>query len=517
MSHGLPFSLEMEKSASLKPRATSGALFTGAAQIVKLLVQFASAVVLSRLLEPKDFGAVAMVAPLVAFVGLFQDFGLNQATVQKSELTHHEASLLFWVNVGFSFFLAGGLAAAAPLLSTFFRSTELTELIIAYACLLAVNSLGAQHGAILWRQMRFGALALADGGSAVVGFVATALAALIWPSYWALFIGSVCSALFGLIVLWQATRWAPSLPQPQSSLRSMLSFGAGLTGFNIVNFFARNLDNILIGRGFGDAVLGYYDRAYKLLLFPLQQINFPLARVLLPMLARLQSNADRYRSAYLRTLRLVLILTLPGVAFLIDYSGFVIPLLLGEQWRDAVLIFAWLGFAGLVQPLNNLSGALYISQGRTHELAAYGVLLSAIPIISFFIGLPFGVIGVAAAYALAEVLKTPLVWWAATRKGPVTLRDIIDTVTPNAVATAASFAAMAALQQIASGSLLSAVLGALLSYLTTVAVLACFAGGRAAMRDLLEIMTQHMLQPLRATLARLRRPREARAADIDRS
>jgi PST family polysaccharide transporter len=517
MTRDLPFSPGREKSATLGARATSGALLTGAAQGIKLAVQIASAVVLSRLLEPKDFGAVAMVWPVVAFIGLFQDFGLNQATVQKPDLTHGEASLLFWINVGLSVLLAFGLVAAAPVVSAFFRAPELSDLVIAYAGLFAVNSLGAQHGALLTRSMRFGALALADGGSVVVGFLVTALVAVVWPSYWAFFIGSAGSALFGLAVMWRSHPWTPSLPRPERSLRSMLGFGAGLTGFNIVNFLARNLDNILIGRAFGDSVLGYYDRAYKLLLFPLQQINFPLARVLLPMLARLQSDAPRYRSAYLRTLRLALISTLPGVAFSIVHAGSVIPLLLGEQWREAVEIFAWLGFASLVQPLNNLSGALYVSQGRTQEFAAYGFILSAIPILSFFLGLPFGVTGVAAAYAIAEVAKTPLVWWAATRKGPVSLRDIVETVTPNVAATAASFAALLALRAVSLDSLLSCALGAVLSYLATVAVLACFPGGRAAMRDLVEIATRHMIEPLRAALTRLRARRAATTADLDRS
>jgi PST family polysaccharide transporter len=140
---------------------------------------------------------------------------------------------------------------------------------------------------------------------------------------------------------------------------------------------------------------------------------------------------------------------------------------------------------GLVQPLNNLSGALYLSQARTGEFAFFGVILSGIPIIAFFVGLSYGVLGVAAAYALAETLKTPLAWWAATRSGPVRLRDITRTVEPNAISMAASFAAVFSLHHfVRLMPRVATLLGASVSYFTTMLVLGLFDSGRRTMRDL---------------------------------
>ena len=128
-----------------------------------------------------------------------------------------------------------------------------------------------------------------------------------------------------------------------------MSFGANLTGFNLVNFFARNLDNILIGKYSGAVELGFYDRAYKLLLFPIQNIITPLSRVMIPLLSRIQDDKPRFRDLYLQTLWVLAFVTIPGVAALICTSEQVVAILFGAKWQAVAPIFVWLGLAGLVQ------------------------------------------------------------------------------------------------------------------------------------------------------------------------
>ena len=99
-----------------------------------------------------------------------------------------------------------------------------------------------------------------------------------------------------------------------------MKFGSGVSGFNIVNYFARNADNLLIGKFYGSEQLGYYDRAYRLLLFPMSQILGPLGRVVLPLLARLQSDPQRYRKVYIEAVSLLMMATQPGLVFLIIFA-----------------------------------------------------------------------------------------------------------------------------------------------------------------------------------------------------
>src|SRR3546814_1840897 len=141
-------------------------------------------------------------------------------------------------------------------------------------------------------------------------------------------------AAFVCAGLWYISYWRPHLALAIGESRSRLHFGRGLAGFNILNFISRNADNVLIGRFTSATQLGYYDRAYKLLLFPLSQINNPVGRVLIPILSRLVDQPERYRQAYLRAVGQLLLFTIPGVGFLITNAEQLVPAVLGPQWRS---------------------------------------------------------------------------------------------------------------------------------------------------------------------------------------
>src|SRR4029077_17468142 len=101
----------------------------------------------------------------------------------------------------------------------------------------------------------------------------------------------------------------------RSGVRSMLLFGGNLTGFSVINYWARNLDNLLIGRVWGAAQLGLYSRAYQLLLLPVNQITVPITAVAMPALSRLVDSPERYRRAYVRILAKLAMVTMPLMAF----------------------------------------------------------------------------------------------------------------------------------------------------------------------------------------------------------
>ena len=271
----------------------------------------------------------------------------------------------------------------------------------------------------------------------------------------------------------------------------MVRLGAGITGYNVFTFIARNLDNVLIGRVWGDTPLGLYDRAYKLLLFPLLQINGPLGRVMLPMLARLRTNGERYRSVYLRAVNQLLLVTQPGIVFAIATADIFVPILLGEQWRAAAPIFQWLGLAALLQPISLTTNWLFISQGRSRAYASWGAFNAVTCAVAFCAGLPWGPIGVAAAYSISQVLlRTPVLLWMATRTGPVRLLDLCSIGTMHALASAVSFTAIVVLRFTITLDGIPALAAFLcLSYALTVLVLALIPSGRMALRECISIVT----------------------------
>jgi polysaccharide transporter, PST family len=430
---------------AMRARAASGAVLTGAAQIYRTGVNFFSTVLLARLLTPADFGLIAMVGSCVGIVGVLQDLGLNQAIIQRQVISRAQLSALFWLSVASSLVLAVSLALCAPGIAWFFKESRLTLLAVAFAGVVALGGTQSVQLVLLNREFRFKALAVIDVLAATAGATAGVTMAWLTLSYWSLFVSSLASAIMSVACVWLMCSFRPGRPSFEGDFREIVHFGSGVSGFHFVNYFARNADNILIGRFYGSEALGLYDRAYRFLLFPLSQILSPLGRVLLPLLARLQSEPERYRKAYIEAITLLMSAAQPGLIFSIVFAQDVFLILFGPKWTAAVPVFQWLAVAGLSQIMTSTLGWLFLSQGRGGDFFKIGVFASSFTVASFIVGLPWGPLGVAVAYAISNyIILVPVIWWSC-RRGPISPHDLFIAGLPHAIATGVSALTMIAI------------------------------------------------------------------------
>jgi PST family polysaccharide transporter len=428
--------MKLTNKASNRAQATAGALFVGAAQVYRVGLSFLSSIFLVRLLTPTDFGLIAMVSSCVALVSLIQDLGLNQATIQREQISQPQMSALFWLSVGFSLILAMVLALCAPAVAWFFNDSRLTALTIAFACLVLLGGCQSQQLALLNRELRFKTLAGIDVVAVTVSTIASVGIAWLTSSYWALYIASAASTVASLVCAWTLGSFRLGSPSFEGDFKDILRFASGVSGFNIVNYFARNADNVLIGKFYGGEQLGFYDRAYRLLLFPISQILAPLGRVMLPLLARLQTDPDRYRKAYSESISLLMMASQPGIVFVTVFAHEVFQILFGSHWLPAAPIFQWLGVCSLHQVAMSTFGWLFLSQGRGGDFFKIGSFNATISVASFVVGLPWGPLGVAIAYTIVNyTVLLPVTWWCTGLKGPVSTRYLITTSLPHGVAT----------------------------------------------------------------------------------
>jgi len=425
--------------ADLGRRSARGGAVALSAQVLKFVISTAATIVLARMLTPQDYGLIGMVVIITNFVGMFQYLGLSTATVKWAELSHPQVSTLFWINAGLSAAIMVVTVACGPLLAWFYKEPRLIGITAGYAVSILLTGLYIQHEAILMRQMRFAAVAIVEIGAITFGLGAAIVAAWYGAGYWALVVNMLAMTVAMLVGLWVACGWWPGLPVRGSGVRSMLSYGGDLTGFNFMTYFARNLDNALIGRFWGAYQLGVYSRAYQMLLTPMQQINSPLIAVAIPALSRLADSPDRYRAAYVKILEKIAMITMPGVAFMIATSDWLVLFLLGPQWRESGRIFMLLGVAAIIQPVSRTALWLFTTQGRSREIFKWGVLSAVIAVLSILGGLRWGAIGVAASYAVTDLcISTPLLFWYVGRRGPVRQSDIYRTMAPAAGASVCS-------------------------------------------------------------------------------
>lgn len=399
---------------TLSHTASRGAAVTASGLWLKTLIQLVSTMVLARLLDPGDFGLIAMIMAIVGVADLVRDFGMTGAIIQARVLSVKQWSSLLW----FSLLLGGVLtivvAVSAPLIAALYDEQRLVILTLAIAPTLLLNAIAMPMQAAAQRDMRFGTLAMIDIVAMVVGVVLSVIAAFLGFGVWSLVILAGAGQVYRLIALWVTTRlhWGP--PQISREVRPLLATGGSIFGVQLLNYAARNMDNVVIGAQLGPAALGQYSRAYSLFLLPQQQLNGPIGRVALPVLSRLQDDAERYRRYVRGSMTIIGYLSLPTYAIAAAVASPLIAVLLGPGWEAAASAFALLAIAGMAQAIGNVQGWLYITLGRAHRQLVYYLITRPIVIAMFFVGVWWnGIDGLALLYGLTTMVLLVPGFWAA--------------------------------------------------------------------------------------------------------
>src|SRR5688500_977547 len=270
---------------NLKTYTVSSSAVALVAQVILLALNMGATMALARLLVPRDFGLVAMVMTVMAFLRIFKDAGLSTATGQHEGVNHAQVSNLFWANVVVSAFASLVMVVSAPLVAGFYGEPELTGITLALAVTFVLSGLSAQHLAVLNRQMRFKAIAAIQIGSTTAGVV-TGVGMAWWQyGHWSLVGAQLSTVVVSSLLTWNASRWRPQWFSRTTDTRPLLVFGANMTVSAFLYSVARGADGLFIGKYYGSDLLGVYSRASALLVRPMEQLTTPLNDVFVPALS----------------------------------------------------------------------------------------------------------------------------------------------------------------------------------------------------------------------------------------
>ena len=436
------YQLESDADATMHVRTARGGIALMISLGFKLALLFVVQIVLARLLTPEDFGLVALVTSVITFFSLFNDLGLPMATVQRRDLNHEQVNLLFWINTIWGVGLALFTAATAQLFARLYGEPRVVSIMLVLSTGFLFIGLGSQHRALLKRRLQFSRLAIVDFVSVLAGAVVAIALARLGFRYWALVYMRLTTLALATLGLLLACGWRPSRPKLAGQIRPLLAFGIHLTSFDVMAYLIRNADNLLIGWYNGARALGFYSKAYQMLLVTTQQFNMPLGGVVIPALSRLQTEPGRYGAYYHRGILLSAAVGMPLVAFLFVGADWIVPLLLGAQWQPSIALFRALALAAFVGPLEVGSGWLVVSLGRTRRQFKWNVMSTALTLVGFIIGIRWGSVGVALSFSLCRVvLLIPKLIYSAYGS-PISWLEMIKTASRPALASLFSAAGL---------------------------------------------------------------------------
>jgi PST family polysaccharide transporter len=395
---------DFNRVQSYTERAVIGTGWSMLAVVGRQALSVISMAIVARRVGPGAYGLMGMAAIVTNFLANFRDLGTATAIIQRPEVSQRFLSTVFWANFVFGLFLTGSVLAISIPTAHFFHEPALAHIMQMLSLSFWLTSSSVVHGAILTREMNFRTLSVIDFGSAVTGYAAAIGLAVAGFGVWSLVWANLVSVTTIVVLYWWSIGWRPSMEVDWAELRSISGFSLNLSGFGLVNYFSRNADNLIVGRFLGSTSLGYYQMAYTLMLFPLQNISSVIAQVTFPAFARFQDDNSRFRSAYIRSSMLIALVTFPVMAGLAVVAGPFVQSVLGSKWIPVVPVLAILAPAGLIQSIQTLIGQIYTSKGRTDWMFRWGLFAAAVLVPAFLVGVRWGIIGVASAYTLACLL-----------------------------------------------------------------------------------------------------------------
>ena len=398
---------------NLKAIALRGAMVRVAAQAATFAVRIASIVILARLLEPADFGLVGMVTVITGVFNLFKDAGLSLIAVQRESITDDQLSGLFWLNVLVGAALAGISAAMAPGLVSFYGEPRLFWVSVVLGLGFLFNALGVQHTALLQRRMRFMTLAIVDIAALLLSVAVGLIGAIAGYGYWALVGMAICLPTVSSAGAWLTAGWSPRWPKRGIGLMSMMRFGGVVSLNGLIVYCAYNADKLLIGRFWGAETLGVYGRAYQLINIPTENLQGAVGGVVLAALSRLQSDAERFKSYFLKGYALFLTMSFPITLVCGLFADDIVFVLLGGKWESAAPIFRFLSPTILAFALINPLTWLLFATGRITRSLKMALVITPLVIASYATGLLYGPTGVAIGFSgMMMLLTVPLLIWA---------------------------------------------------------------------------------------------------------
>jgi polysaccharide transporter, PST family len=435
-----------EAGHDLSQKSLRGGASSMIGQGGNVAIQVLSTIVLARILLPEDFGLVAMVLALTGFASIFIDLGTRDAVSQRGHVTEGEASALFWITLGVSLLFTAIIVLCGGPLARFYGEPRLQPVAISLSLTFLLPGLYFQQYALMRRALMFQKLALIDLAANLLSTLASIGLAYRGYGYWALVWKPVLAAAFTCAGVWSTCGWWPGRPDFTQGVRSMVRFGLNVTGFTVTDYAARSIDRVALGYTVGPRELGYYQNAFTVYDNCINVCG--LHNVATAALSKLREDPPALKRAWSTALSTLTYFAAPAFAILAVVGQDLVVTLLGAKWLAAGSILVILALRGPAHVVERSLGWLHVVSGKPERWRHWGLLNCAVMVAALAIGLPFGVLGVAAIYAVATcLLFIPAIAYSGKPLG-IGARDVAVAVLPQIVAALGSAAIALAIRHL---------------------------------------------------------------------
>lgn len=362
---------------SIHKSLRSGIFYISAAKYSGVFISIILSAVLARLLTPEEFGIVALVLVFVSFFNLLSDFGLGPAIVQNQSLEEEDVKSIFLFSILLGFILSSLFFLAAPLISNFYNEPALLQISKYLALAVLFQSLQVIPKALFQKALKFKLIGIITVGVQLFCGIIAIYLAYAGYSYYALVVQSVLVGGITFVIFYLLKPIKIARKMQFSAIKKIIRFSTFQFLFNFINYFSRNADNILVGKFLGASTLGYYEKSYRLMMMPVQNLTHVITPVLMPVLSKYQNDRATIYGTYLKVVKLLATIGFPLSIFLFFTASEVINIIYGSQWEQSIPVFKLLALTVGLQIISSSSGSIFQAVNRT-DLLFYSGILSAL-------------------------------------------------------------------------------------------------------------------------------------------
>ncbi len=366
-----------------------GVYYTAIAKYAGIVVSLIVVAVLSRLISPEDFGIVAIATIIIQLFGTISDLGIGSAVIQFKTLTKRDLSNIFsfsvWIGLTFTalfFFLSWPI-------SSYYQNDTLLTISQILSVSLFFSIINTVPNALLYKHKEFKFITYRTLAVQITGGVMSVAAALCGLGLYALIINPLFSSVALIIINLKKYPQKLRFTLGLSSIKSIFSFSSYQFLFDIINYMSRNLDKLIIGRYLGLAMLGYYEKSYRLMMLPLQNITHVVGPVMHPIFSDYQKDYNRLSDSYQRVVRYLALIGFPLSVLLFFTAKELTLLVFGPAWVPSVASFKILSISVGLQIVLSTSGSIFQASSSTKHLFISGLLSSSTTITAIFISILF--------------------------------------------------------------------------------------------------------------------------------
>lgn len=388
----------------MKNRVITGFFWKFGEQISSQLVSFVLSIILARLLVPRDYGIVALVQVFITIAQVFVTSGFGNALIQKKDADETDFSTIFYLSELMSVIVYVILFIAAPWISAFYNSPELTPVLRVFALQLPLSAFNGIQQAYISKHLMFKKVFISTTIAAIMSGIVGVVLAYFGFGVWALVWQALSSTIFVSATLAMQVKWHPQLKFSWKAGKPLVSFGWKVLVSSLLGQFFNQLRSLILGKFYTTTDLAFYNRGQKFPDLITTNIDGTVSTVLFPTLANFNDDLDKVKRAIRKSIKTSTFVITPLLFGLAATSKPIILLLLTEKWSAAIPFMQILCFSDVFDTVSNTNMQAIQAIGRSDVMLKLELIKKPIYLILLIIGININVYAVAWTMVIYNVV-----------------------------------------------------------------------------------------------------------------